>query len=175
MKNPLQSLLMVFALSLCGLCTWQWYIQVLQRKEMNALAQTNYDQTMAIQGYTNTINNMDHQIAQLDARITELKDTVKSNNTEIAGLQEDKNRLTLQVEQYSNAVAVMQAQIKQANESIRQQNDVVKSLVAERDEYVKRLNDSIKERNETVTKFNELVKQYEDLQAQLKKPQKQQK
>jgi uncharacterized coiled-coil DUF342 family protein len=172
MKNPLQTLLIIFALGLCGLCTWQWYVQVLQRKEMNAIAQTNYDQAMAIQAYTNTIHTQDLKIDQLNAAITELKDIVKSNNVEIAGLREDKDRLTSHVDQYSNAVVVLQAQIKQANESIRQQNESVKALVAERDEYVKRLNEGIKERNDVVTKYNELVKQYEELQAQVKKPQK---
>ena len=163
---------MIFALSLCGLCTWQWYSQVLERKEMNAIAQTNYDETVAIQGYTNTISTMDHQIAQMDARITELRDAIKSNNVEIAGLREENNRLSVRVDQYSNAVEAAQSQVKLANETILQQNESVKGLVAERDEYVKRLNDSIKERNDIVTKYNELVKQLEAMQAAAKKQKK---
>ena len=51
MKNPLQSLLIAFAIGLCGLCTWQWYGQMLQQKRINALAQSDYDQSAAIQGY----------------------------------------------------------------------------------------------------------------------------
>src|SRR5206468_10346232 len=101
MKNPLQALLMILALGLCGLCTWQWYGQVQQRKEMTGLAQTNYDQTVAIQGYTNSINVMDKQIAQMDAHISELKETVKSNNVVILGLREENTSLETRVEQYS--------------------------------------------------------------------------
>ena len=173
MKNPLQTLLISLALGLCALCTWQWYSQVLQHKAMTAVAQTNYDQTTAIQTYTNTINNMDHQIAQLDARISDLRDTIASNATTIVDLHQDNTRLNIAVESYSNAVGVVQAQIKQANESIHQQNEALKDLVAQRDDFVKRLNDSIKERNDIVTKYNELVKQVEQLQAsQSKKQQK---
>jgi chromosome segregation ATPase len=173
MKNPLQSLLILCALSLCALCTWQWYSQVLQRKEMNGLAQTNYDQTVAVQGYTNTISNMDHQIAQMDARITELREIARSNTVEAAGLRQESARLTSVVDQYSNAVVVLQAQIKIANDNIRQQNEAMKGLVAERDQYVTRLNESIKERNEVVTQYNDLVKKVEAMQAAPpKKPQK---
>jgi len=164
MKNPLQTLLIVFALSLCGLCAWQWYGQVLRQKRWNDLAQTNYDQTVAIQGYTNSLHVMDHQIAQMDARMTELRDTLASNNATIFGLRQENNRLTGSIDQYSNAVALLEARLKQANDSIRRQNDAIKSLVQERDEFVNRLNQSIKERNDIVVKYNALVKQVEQMQ-----------
>jgi len=169
MKNPLQTLLMSLALCLCALCTWQWYGQVLQRKAMTALAQVNYDESTAIQGYTNTINNMDHQIAQMDARISDLRDTLSSNTTTIVGLQQDNSRLNIVVDQYSNAVVVLQGQMKQANESIRRQNDAMKDLVSQRDDFVARLNESIKERNDIVTKYNELTKQLEQIQSKKQK------
>ena len=169
MKNPLQTLLMSLALCLCALCTWQWYSQVLQRKAMTALAQVNYDESTAIQGYTNTINNMEHQIAQMDARISDLRDTLSSNTTTIVGLQQDNSRLNIVVDQYSNAVVVLQGQMKQANESIRRQNDAMKDLVSQRDDFVARLNESIKERNDIVTKYNELTKQLEQIQSKKQK------
>jgi chromosome segregation ATPase len=169
MKNPLQTLLMSLALCLCALCTWQWYGQVLQRKAMTALAQVNYDESTAIQGYTNTINNMDHQIAQMDARISDLRDTLNSNTVTIVGLQQDNSRLNIVVNQYSNAVVVLQGQMRQANESIRRQNDTMKDLVTQRDDFVARLNESIKERNDIVTKYNELTKQLEQIQSKKQK------
>jgi chromosome segregation ATPase len=137
---------------------------------MNAMAQTNYDQSVAIQGYTNSLGIMDRQIAQMDARITELKETIRTNNTVWVATREENTRLLVQIEQYSNAVGALQAQIKLANDSIHRQNEVIKNLVTERDEFVNRLNESIKERNEVVTKFNELVKRVEEMQeAQSKK------
>jgi len=165
LKNPLQTLLMILALGLCGLCTYQWYREVNVRREITAVKQANYDQSVAIEGYTNSINTLDKQISQLDAHVTELRETVKSNNVVIFGLGEDKNRLGAQLEQYSNAVEVLQEQMKQANDSIKRQNESLKSLVTERDEYVKRMNDAMKERNDVVTQYNELVKRYEELQA----------
>jgi chromosome segregation ATPase len=167
MKNPLQNLLIILALGLCGLCAWQWYGQVQQRKEMTAVAQANYDQSVAIQGYTNSINTMDKQMAQMDARITDLKDTIKTNNVEMAGLREESIHFTAKIAQYSNTVEALNAQVKIANESIVRQNEALKGLVTERDEYVSRLNDTIKERNEIVVKYNDLVKKLEELQEQL--------
>ena len=93
MKNPLQNLLIVLALALCGLCSWQWYSQVEQRKEMTALCQTNYDQSVAIQGYTNSLAILDHQVAQMDGRITELRATIQSNHVASSGFREENLRL----------------------------------------------------------------------------------
>jgi len=120
---------------------------------------------VAIQGYTNSINAMDKQIAQMDAHISEFKETVKSNNVVILGLREENSRLETRVEQYSNAVDAVQAQLKVANDSIRRQNEALKGLVAERDEYVNRLNEALRERNQIVTQYNELAKRFEELQA----------
>jgi chromosome segregation ATPase len=167
MKNPLQNLLVILALGLCALCAWQWYGQVQQRKEMTGLAQTNYDQSVAIQGYTNSINVMDKQMAQMDARITELKDTIRTNNVEMSSLREESAQLMTKVAQYSNTVEALNAQIKIANENIVRQNEALKNLVAERDQYVGRLNDMIKERNDVVVKYNELVKKFEEFQQSL--------
>ena len=70
MKNFQQNLLILVALSLCGLCVYQWYGQTLQRNEIQKLEQMVYEKSAAIQGYTNSIRTMDRQIAQMDARIT---------------------------------------------------------------------------------------------------------
>ncbi len=165
MKNPLQTLLIVLALGLCGLCSWQWYSQVVQQRHVEAVIQQNYDQTLAIQGYTNSMTAMDRQIGQLDARLTELRDLVKSNNVTIHSLKGENGRLTNLLDQYSNAVVQLQAQLKLADDGIRRQNEAVKKLVEDRDEYVKRLNQSIKERNDIVAKYNDLMKQMEAMQA----------
>jgi chromosome segregation ATPase len=166
MKNPLQTLLIVFALGLCGLCTWQWYGQMLQQKRINTLAQSNYDQSVAIQGYVSSAKKMNDQIAEMDARLTELRDTVNINSDVISKLRADNGRLTSSVEQYSKAAVELEGRLKEADDTIRRQNEGLKSLAQERDEYADRLNQSIKEHNEIVTKYNALVKQIEATQKE---------
>ena len=73
MKNFHQNLLIVLALSLCGLCVYQWYDQTLQRNRLENLNHLLADKSTAIQGYTNSLDNLNHEVAQMDARITELK------------------------------------------------------------------------------------------------------
>ena len=77
MKSFQQNLLIAVALSLCGLCVYQWYGQTLQRNEILKLDQLVYDKSAAIQGYTNSLRTMDRQIAQMDARLTGLKAEAK--------------------------------------------------------------------------------------------------
>ena len=47
MKTFQQNLLIIVALSLCGLCLYQWYGQTLQRNEIQKLEQTVYDKPAA--------------------------------------------------------------------------------------------------------------------------------
>ena len=65
MKNVHQNLLIVLALGLCCLCVYQWYSQTLQRNQIGSLNQLLYEQSTAIQGYTNSIKTMDRQFAQV--------------------------------------------------------------------------------------------------------------
>ena len=172
MRTLQQNLLIIVALSLCGLCVYQWYGQTLQRNALQKLEQTVYEKSAAIQGYTNSIRTMDDQITQMDARITQLKSEAKTNANlviaqkgEINHLQATTDGLTNQVADYRSAVESLQGKLKAAYGGIQKQNEAMKELVAQRDEFVKKLNDSVKERNEIVNKYNDLVSQVEKNQT----------
>jgi chromosome segregation ATPase len=172
MKNLPQNLLIIVALSLCGLCVYQWYGQTLQRNEIQKLEQTVYEQAAAIQGYTNSLQTMDRQIAQMDARLTELKGEAKTNADLIMNQKRELNRLqitteglTNQVTEYKVALTNLQGKLKEAYAGIQKQNDAIKELVAQRDEFVKKFNDEVKDRNEVVNKYNDLVRHVEKNQA----------
>jgi len=172
MKNFQQNLLIVAALSLCGLCVYQWYGQTLQRREIHKLEQMVYEKSAAIQGYTNSIRTMDRQIAQMDARITELRAEAKTNaelvvsqKREINRLQATAEGLTNDITQYKSALISLEGKLKEAYEGIQKQNEAVKELVAQRDEFVKKYNDEVKDRNEVVNKYNDLVRQVEKTQG----------
>jgi uncharacterized coiled-coil DUF342 family protein len=172
MRTLQQNLLIIVALGLCGLCVYQWYGQTLQRNALQKLEQTVYERSAAIQGYTNSIRNMDGQITQMDARITQLKleartnaDLVITEKREISRLQAVADGLTNQVAEYKSAVENLQGKLKEAYDGIRKQNEAMKELVAQRDEFVKKLNDSVKERNDVVAKYNDLAAQAAKLQG----------
>ena len=121
MRSFQQNLLIIVALSLCGLCVYQWYGQTLQRNDIQKLEQTVYEKSAAIQGYTNSIRAMDGQIAQMDARITQLKAEAKTNaelvitqQREINRLQATADGLTNQIAEYRSAVESLQGKLKEA-------------------------------------------------------------
>ncbi len=172
MKNLQQNLLIVVALSLCGLCVYQWYGQTLQRNAIQKLDQMVYEKSAAIQGYTNSIRTMDRRIADMDARITQLKADAKTNADLVIGQKRDINQLQINSEgltnvitEYKGAVTNLQTKLKEAYDGIQKQNEAMKELVAQRDEFVKKFNDEVKDRNEVVNKYNELVRQVEKNQA----------
>ena len=172
MKDFQQNLLIVLALALCGLCVVQWRGQTVQRNQIGALTQTVYEKASAIQGYTNSISTMDHQIAELSSRISELQQAAQTNQQltvlqkrEINRLADFSNGLTNQVAEYRKAVDTLEAKLKEAYEGIKKQNESLQELAAQRDEFVKKFNESVKERNDIVAKYNELAARLEKAQT----------
>jgi chromosome segregation ATPase len=171
MKNFQQNLLITLALGLCGLCVYQWYGQTAQRTQIQKLNQAVYDKAVAIRDYTNSIHAMDGQIAQMDARLTELKEQLKTNEQaalsqrrEITRLLSTSDGLTNEVAEYKKGVVTLEAKLKEAYDGIKKQNDAIKELVAQRDEFISKYNDSVKDRNSVVAKYNDLVEKVNQLQ-----------
>jgi chromosome segregation ATPase len=177
MNNLQQNLLIVVALSLCGLCVYQWSGQTRQRVEIEKLEDMVYQKAAAIQGYTNSIHDMDAQIAHMDARITELKakartnaDLILSQRRSLNGLQLTAAALTNELAQYKAAVTNLEGKLKVAYAGIEKQNAAMKDLVAQRDQFVRKYNDEVKDRNDVVSKYNELVRQVQTNQTTSAKP-----
>jgi chromosome segregation ATPase len=172
MKNFQQNLLIVLALALCILCAFQWYGQTLQRNEITTLNGIVYDKNVAIQDATNSVATLNHQVAQMDARITEIKAAAVTNEqlvvtqkAEIVQLQFTSANLTNELAQYKVAVDTLESKLKEAYAGIAQQNETITNLVAQRDDFVKKFNDEVKNRNDVVTKYNDLVKQVQQQQS----------
>jgi chromosome segregation ATPase len=172
MKNLQQNLLISLALALCGLCVYQWHVQTLQRDEITTQNGILYDKNVAIQNATNSIATMNQQIEQMDAMLTQIKaaaatneQLVVSQKAEITELQFAGENLTNQVAQYQSAVDALEAKLKEAYADIGKQNEAITNLVAQRDDFVKKFNDSVKDRNEVVAKYNDLVNQIQKQQA----------
>jgi chromosome segregation ATPase len=168
MKNFQQNLLIVLALGLCVLCVFQWRGQTNQRAQIQTLNQLVYEKAAAIEGYTNSISAMDHQIASLSTQIAQLTGAARTNEQllaaqkrEITRLEDASESLTNEIVQYKQAVETLQSKLKEAFDGVQKQNDAIKELVTQRDEFVKKYNDSVKDRNDVVTKYNDLVRQVE--------------
>ena len=172
MKSFQQNLLIALALGLCLLCAFQWHGQTIQREQINRLNQISYDKSLEIQRYTNSMQTMEHQISQMDGLITELKGTEKTNEQtildqkrELNKLEAENGALTNEISKYKEATAGLEAKLKDAYDGVKKQNEAIKQLVVERDDFVKKYNDSVNERNVIVGKYNELVGQMEKLRG----------
>jgi chromosome segregation ATPase len=172
MKDFLQNLLIALALCLCGMCAWQWNFQTNQRGQLEEQNRVIFQRDEAIQGFTNSMHTMDGKIAEMDQRITELTATNATNrqlllrrDLEVFRLTSAIDTLTNQISQYSNAVADLQTKLKDAYDGVQKQNEAISNVVAQRDDFFKKLNDSIQERNGIVTKYNDVVNRLNQMQA----------
>jgi chromosome segregation ATPase len=175
MKNFQMNLLIVLAIGLCGLCAWQWYEQTVQRDEIQSLNRMVYDRDAAIQGYTNSIAMLNHQVNQMDTRITEIKATAATNEqlvisqkAQIVQLQFANENFTNEVAQYKAAVDALESKLKDAYAGIDKQNEAITNLVAQRNDLVQKYNDEVKDRNDIVAKYNELAAQVQKQQGDSK-------
>ena len=112
------------------------------------------DKNIAIQSATNSIATLNHQVNQMDARLIELKAVAAPNaqlivtqKLELERLQFANAGLTDEIAQYKSAVTTMTARLKEAYAGIAKQNEAITNLVAQRDDWVKKCNDSVKDRN----------------------------
>jgi chromosome segregation ATPase len=172
MKSFQQNLLVALALALCGLCAYQWSVQTRQRNEIETLNQLVYQKILSIRDYTNSIATLTHQVADMDTRLTELRQAMKTNEALVVAQKREMNKLeaaaeslTNQVAEYKQAIGTVEGKLKDAYEGIKKQNESLKELVAQRDEFVQKYNDSVRERNDIVAKYNALVDQIRKLQA----------
>jgi chromosome segregation ATPase len=172
MKNFQSNLLIVLALALCGLCAYQWQVQTVQREEITTQNGMIYEKNVAIQDATNSIATLNYQIAQMDARLTDIKaaaaaneELVVSQKMELNKLQFANGNLTNEIAQYKAAVDTLTAKLKDAYTGIEQQNETITNLVSQRDDVVKKFNDEVKDRNDVVAKYNDLVKQVQQQQG----------
>lgn len=166
MKNFQVNLFILLALALCGLCAWQWYEQTVQRNEIQTLNRMVYDRNAAIQGYTNSIATLNHQVNQMDAHLTEIKAAAATNEqliisqkAEIMQLQFANENFTNEIAQYKAGVDALEAKLKEAYAGIDKQNGAISNLLSERNDLVQKYNNEVKDRNDIVEKYNELVKQ----------------
>ncbi|HUZ06152.1 MAG TPA: hypothetical protein VMV89_01550 [Candidatus Paceibacterota bacterium] len=175
MKNFQQTLLIILALALCGLCIFQWYVQTVQRDEIQKQNGMLYERDAAIQKDTNSIATLNAQVNQMDARITEIKAAAATNEhlvvsqkAEIAQLQFQNENFTNEIAQYKTAVDELTAKLKDAYAGIEKQNETITNLVAQRDDFVKKYNDEVKDRNDVVSKYNDLANQIQKQQGNQK-------
>ena len=172
MKNFQVNLLITLALALCGLCAWQWYEQTVQRNEIETQNRLVYDRNAAIQGYTNSIATLTHQVAQMDSRLTEIKAAAATNEqiiatqkSALASLQFANLNLTNEITQYKTGVDALEAKLKEAYAGIDKQNESISNLMTQRNDLIQKYNDEVKDRNDIVAKYNDLAEQVKKLQS----------
>jgi len=172
MKDFQKNLLFLLSMGLCGLCAWQWYVQTALHNEGRDLQKVIFKQASDIQQYTNSIKNMDAEIAGLSTRINELKAEAMTNaqaatqqKREFDRLASEGKMMSNEIVQYKDLVEQLDTKLKEAGAGLEKQNDAIKTLVTERDAAIQKYNDSVKERNALVEKYNDLVERVKKLQA----------
>jgi chromosome segregation ATPase len=174
----LTNLLIVFALGLCALCTFQWLRETESRKIIQTLHNQTYKLESEIQQHTNNIHHMDVRINDLTLLISQLENTIKTNELQIQDLRSETNSLShsnlvylAQIDVYTDAYSEATNRLAKAFEDIKKQNDLINEVAAQRNEFVEKLNTCITERNDIVNQYNDLVKQVELFQAQMEQQQ----
>ncbi len=163
----LQNLLIFFALSLCGLISFQWVRETELRRTVQKQEDTLHEKLESIQGLQSVVKRDEAEIVRLDGLKNQLTQQVKSNSLEIAGLYRDLEKGTNELERtrtqldgYKDALTKANDNIRKQNEDIKKQNEEMAKLAEDRNEVVKKFNKVATDYNELASKWN---KQQEEL------------
>jgi chromosome segregation ATPase len=165
MKNFQRNLFVLIAIALCGTCTYQWYLQGNQRNIIEKQNQAIYDNSVAIQGLTNSIKLRDDQISQLQDRLAQLKQAGASRDQQVIAEKREMARLQSAADLASNEIVRYKTVVSDLEDKINKAYEGEKQLAAQRDEFVKKLNDSITARNDLTSNYNALVDRFNKLQS----------
>jgi chromosome segregation ATPase len=165
MKNPLQNLLIFFAMCLCALCAYQWHVQKNLQEDVQIRQNTIQDKLQAIQGLEGVVKNNNEEIKRLDGLKNQLTEIVKSNRAEIAQLTKDLDKSNQEVDRQTKQVDVYKDALEKANDSILKQNEEVKKQNDELKKLSEDRNDIAAKYNKVVTEFNELAQMWNALQS----------
>ena len=179
MKTRLLTIfLVVLAVVLSALSSYQWWRETQTRQDMQALRDTQRELDSQLQQHTNRIQKLDLQIAELVTEATRFQGIAQTNENTIVelrnevGLLESTNQwLNNQLQAYTNAFNQATNQLSEAYDNIRKQNELIQQIARERDEFAGKLNRSTEERNRIVAEYNELVARVEQIQSQIAPPQ----
>lgn len=162
MKNPLQSLLIVFALCLCALIAFQWHREAALREQIQKITNTGQENLENIRGLQSARKSADEEIKRLDGLKTELAGTVKSNQTQIVTMMNALEKRDLevtnalkQVEVYKTIHEKQQKDILEQNKGVEKLKEVIQTLVAERDKWVSNYTKLGKEYDDLAQKWND--------------------
>src|SRR5512140_2416806 len=118
MKLFLQNLLIVFALALCGLISFQWVRETDLRRTVQKQTDTLQDKLEAIQGLQASVARDDKEIQRLDGLKNQLTQQVKSNAVELAGLYKALEKGTNELERARDQLTEYKTALTSANENI---------------------------------------------------------
>src|SRR5262245_55790426 len=118
MKKFLENLLIFIALSLCGLCIWQWVREAELRKEAEQLSKALYKQKEIVQSLETQLKRSEAEVLRLDKLKTDLTETIKTNRQEILALTKLSEKLEKEVETHKAQIDVYKEAVDKANASI---------------------------------------------------------
>lgn len=89
MKNFLQNLLIILAICLCELITFQWVREGRTHARLEALVNEMHDKAEAVQNLDGQLKRSEAEVQRLDKLKTKMAETIKSNRLEIVGLTKE--------------------------------------------------------------------------------------
>jgi septal ring factor EnvC (AmiA/AmiB activator) len=169
MRTFLQNLLIFFALCLCGMMVYQWVVETDLRRDMQKLTDTVQDKKEAIQNLQASVKHDEGEIQRLDGLKTQLTQTIKTNEAQIASLNKDLTKATNSLDRAEKTVANYKEAVDRANENVKAANENIEAQKAELQKVVADRNEMVKRLNKLTADFNDLAKKWNEQQEELAK------
>jgi chromosome segregation ATPase len=165
MKRLLEALLIVLALTLCGLCAVQWNREHHIRNTVEELRDDQKKKAEKLDNLTAANARLDEQVNALIQKTTEIENANREQNRKAADTAQKLSRAETQNASLTNAVTQLREAVEDRNNKIREANERIHTVNAERVDLAKKSNEMVAKSNEIVKKYNELVDSFEKMQS----------
>jgi septal ring factor EnvC (AmiA/AmiB activator) len=173
MNKFLQNLLLVFAMALCCLATFQWVREGHLRKDIAGLHGEIYTNLVNLQALRYSAQQDAQTISRLENQKIQLNGVISTNETKIKELDKLVDKLSREsigqketIENYKQTVITANERLKQQNEAIEKQNGIIRDVAKQRDDKVEELKGVVEKYNKLVADYNKLAEEAQKLADQ---------
>lgn len=173
MNKFLQNLLLVFAMALCCLATFQWVREGGLRKEIFGLHDEIHTNLVNLQALRYSAQQDAQTISRLENQKIQLHGVISTNETKLKELDKLVDKLSREsvgqketIENYKQTVITANERLKQQNEAIEKQNGIIRDVAKQRDDKVEELKGIVEKYNKLVADYNKLAEEAQKMADQ---------
>ena len=154
MNTVLQWFNFAGVLAVVALCGFQWQTAYVRDQRVEQLSRIRVEQSAKLDEDSKALDQNQHVLDDLRQQLTASQSAEHEDQTKIASLTGERNKLSDELGQTKAALEKWMAAVNQRDDALKQTADRVDKLVSERNDLTQRFNDLANKYNDAIKELN---------------------